>query len=246
MELHVIQTIEELKEYETSWQGFLEKNHNSNPFIELYWIYTWWSIFGKQYDLYIVTVCENHESQAFFPFMKKKGIFIDHFYFIGYGQANYMDVVCKKRDLAKITEIVMRRLSDGKKGRLFQLHGLFEGGHFTGCLADYLQRSRIPNYQSKVISPILRVNEISTDSYFKRRKKKHGLDRKERNLRKLGTVSFEPLRPEDIEKMFTLHQKRWEEKMIRAVFQKEKVRNFFINCSNTIPEKYKHRLMDYI
>jgi len=138
-----------------------------------------------------------------------------------------MDAIANDVELAKAIEFIMQHLFNSKKPRLFHFHGLFEDSDFYFPLYQYLQVKRIANYRSMIVCPVLQLTEIQFDQYFAKRKKKHGLDRKERRLKELGAVSFEPLRKNDIEKMFSLHTKRWEEKNDTSGFSEGKTKDFF-------------------
>ncbi|RFU64886.1 GNAT family N-acetyltransferase [Peribacillus glennii] len=227
MELDVITTIEELERERPAWDNLLEKNQNNNPFIEFDWIYSWWKIFGEDYELFVIIAKIEGETKAYFPFMKKKGLFVERIHFIGYGQANYMDIISGTWNKGQVIEYVIQKLLDSKKSRIFHLHGMLQSEETYACFIKSIEASTDIFYQSSVVAPFVNITEIDIEQYCHSRQKKHGVDRKEKRLKELGTVSIQPLQSKFYEQMFALHAKRWREKNDTSGFSKGKTKEFF-------------------
>ena len=68
---------------------------------------------------------------------------------------------------------------------------------------------------------------------MKKRLKNHGVDRKEKRLKKAGAVSFRPIGEEHFEDMFLVHQKRWDAKWDVSGFDEEPAKSFFHDVALT-------------
>ena len=91
MNIEVIKDIERFRSLKDEWDGLLDNSSADNIFLTWEWLYTWWSVFGKEDDLFILLYRDGSEAlQGILPlYIKKKRIlniiFIKELRFIGYG-----------------------------------------------------------------------------------------------------------------------------------------------------------------
>lgn len=227
MDLIKITALDQLEKYEIEWSSILEKVDNTNPFIEYEWLYEWWRFLGKENNIEIIAVKEQNQFLAFFPFMYTKKGFVYEYNFMALGQANYMDVVAVESVLDRAIEFVFDYLIENRKKVLFNLHGLLESSKTPHSIESYLRKKGIDNRNYRIVTPFVDLDTIHLDEYMKERKTLHGLDRREKRLKALGTVKLETSHAEEMDHIFFLHQKRWEKKNDTSGFTDEKRRNFY-------------------
>ncbi|WP_342505961.1 GNAT family N-acetyltransferase [Sporosarcina sp. FSL K6-2383] len=227
MKLITITSVDQLKDYKNDWSFILESIDNTNPFIEFEWLYEWWSYLGEGKNIEIIAVQHNNRFVAFFPFMyTQKGLGYEY-NFMALGQANYMDFIADASILDQAIELVLDYLLETKKRVLFNLHGLLESSQTPKSLVAYLEKRGIENRTYRIVTPFVDLENIQLDDYMKERKTLHGLDRRQKRLRSLGTVKLETSRPEEMDTIFHLHNKRWEKKNDTSGFTSQEKRQFF-------------------
>ncbi|PAQ16063.1 hypothetical protein CD798_03220 [Bacillaceae bacterium SAOS 7] len=227
MKTIIITSLQQLESYRSNWTEILEENENDNPFIEYGWITTWWRYLSGDNQLFIIGVQHENEMIAFVPFMKKKGLLLERIYFIGYGQANYMDMIVSDKWKETVIRFVLEELLEERGNIIFHLHGLLTSKGTDNLLIQFLSEKGVPFHLSKVVSPFANTNEIEMEKYLKKRLKKDSLARKEKRLKKLGKVTFSTLTADQCDAMFKLHQKRWKNKMDTSGFSKGPTKEFF-------------------
>ena len=115
LELIQIRTYKHLEIYENEWNTILEKNNNSNPFIEYAFVYNWWKILGLEQQIEIYAVKEHNRIIAFFPFQFEKKWFGYMVHFLALGDANYMDFIVRKVDKSRAIMYLFDELIKLKK-----------------------------------------------------------------------------------------------------------------------------------
>ncbi|WP_318616813.1 GNAT family N-acetyltransferase [Sporosarcina sp. YIM B06819] len=227
MNLVTITSVGQLKDYKDDWSFILEDIDNTNPFIEFEWLYEWWSYLGQGKNVEIIAVQQHGRFVAFFPFIYKKKWFGYEYNFMALGQANYMDFIAYQHVLDNAIEFVFDYLFDTKKRVLFNLHGLLESNQTPNSLNAYFRKREIENRTYRIVTPFVDLENMNLDDYMKERKTLHGLDRRQKRLRSLGTVKLATSRPEEMDTIFQLHSKRWEKKNDTSGFTSQEKRHFF-------------------
>lgn len=227
MNLVTITSVDQLKDYRNAWSLILENIDNTNPFIEFEWLYEWWSYLGQGKNVEIIAVQHNNRFVAFFPFTYTKKGFSYEYNFMALGQANYMDFIAYAHILDDAIEFVFDHLLETRKRVLFNFHGLLESSQTPKSMAAYLKKREIENRTYRIVTPFVDLENINLDDYMKERKTLHGLDRRQKRLRSLGTVKLATSRPEEMDTIFHLHNKRWEKKNDTSGFTSQERRHFF-------------------
>jgi CelD/BcsL family acetyltransferase involved in cellulose biosynthesis len=224
----LVTSMKELESYQEAWDEILKHNNNNNPFITFDWIKAWWDYFGEDFQLQVEVLCNDKEIIAFLPLMKREKKFIEEVFFIGFRSANYMDFVVKDEMREQVIKHFLNSINDSKQNSLFHLHGLLKSNRSPAILKKELVQRKIPFFQGNTIAPFLDYKEVEFSKYLKPRQKKHGLDRREKKLHKLGEVTFQPLAKDAIDDIFSLHAKRWSHKIETSGFSEEgKTKQFF-------------------
>lgn len=227
MELIRINSQSQFEQFRDDWSIILEKNQNTNPFIEFDWVNEWWKHLGGDRQVEIMAVRLDGTFVAFFPFLFKKSILGYTYNFMAFGQANYMDIIAYTHLLDESIEFVLDEIIRKKKNVVFYLHGLLESGKTPASLEKYLQGQNSIFSVHRVITPYIDLKEIKLEKYMEKRQKLHRLDRREKRLNDNGKVELNRSRPEEMDYMFHLHDKRWEKKHDTSGFTNDKEKGFF-------------------
>ncbi|MDF2065061.1 GNAT family N-acetyltransferase [Bacillus sp. Cr_A10] len=205
----------------------MSQNVNTNPFIEFDWINEWWKHLGEGKNIEIIVVIKNNEVIAFFPFLYKKKGWVYTYSFIGIGHANYMDFISYEHSVETVIEFVMDYIIHAKKHVVFNLHGLLESSFSHRKLEVYLRKRKFRTSTHRVITPYINLDKIQMEEYIKKRQKLHRLDRREKRIRANGLVEVALSGPEEMEKIFKIHDKRWKKKHDTSGFTNIKERKFY-------------------
>lgn len=242
LELIRITTYNDLGRYEKEWSAILEENDNTNPFIEYEFVYNWWRFLGKDEKVEIYAVKENDRMIAFCPFQSEKTWYGYILHFLALGDANYMDLIVRKKDMDRIIMFVFDTLIKEKKRVVFYLHGLLESVETHSKLSNYLKARNMKERYSRIVTPYIDLKNITYEDYMKPRHKLHGLDRREKRLRLLGDVQLQISPASEINQVFKLHQKRWKKKNDTSGFSSERKQAFFKYLAEQSNGKLRVRL----
>lgn len=227
MELITISSLEQLNQFREDWSFILEENQNTNPFIEFDWVYEWWRHLGRESNVEIITVLDNEEIIAFFPFMYDKKGWLYKYSFIGFGQANYMNFIGYDHSLGLAIEFVIDDIISKRKHVLFNMHGLLNSCATPGTLEAYLRKKNISFSTHCVITPFINLDKIQMDEYLKKRQRLHRLNRGEKKLLENADMEVLKIGAEKMDVIFQLHEKRWKKKHDTSGFTNQKEKNFF-------------------
>lgn len=227
MELRVISSREQLEQYRDDWSLILEKKQNTNPFIEFDWVNKWWEYLGEGQSVEVMVVLKNGKTIGFFPFLYQKKLFVYTYQFIGFGQANYMDIIADTYQVSKLIEFVLDKIIEARKHVVFYLHGLLESGNTPKNLEEYLQKRNILYSVHRVITPYINLDKIKLEKYMKKRRRLHRLDRREKRLHESGKVELLRSNPEEMDYIFQLHDKRWKKRRDTSGFTNDKEKGFY-------------------
>ena len=227
MELLRITSHDQFEQYRRDWSFILEENVNTNPFIEFDWINEWWRHLGRNKQVEIIGIRKDEKFIAFFPFLYEKGLLGYKYFFMSFGQANYMDVVAYDDTLDDSLKFVLDDIIREKKNVVFYLHGLLESRNTSKSLEKYLRNRDSKFSVHRVITPYIDLEKIKLDEYMEKRRRLHRLDRREKRLIENGKVEFLRSSHEEMDYMFKLHDKRWEKKRDTSGFTNEKEKEFY-------------------
>lgn len=227
MELIRINSLEQLLQVKSEWAQILERNRNSNPFIEFEWVALWMECLGKGKNVEIIGVRNSEGYVGFFPFIKRKSVYGIVYEMIGLGQSNYMDFIISLEQLEKVIPFVFEHLIMDEPRIIFYLHGILESSPTYPILADFLKTKRCRHTIHKVVTPYINLEKIQMDEYLYKRKKLHRLERKEKRLHLLGKVEHRNCIVDEMDTIFQLHDKRWKKKNDTSGFTDEAERSFY-------------------
>ncbi|MFE6168041.1 GNAT family N-acetyltransferase [Viridibacillus arvi] len=223
----IITALEQLKAYKKAWDDILEQEKNTNPFIEYEWISTWWATIGQSSNVEIYVVMEDKEAIAFFPLMREEHRGIQKLTFLADGVANYMDIVVKSENKRNVLTYLLNALFKKEDALLLQLHGISEESATSNILELFLVENGFKYSFHRVVTPYLHFDKVNFQQFMHKRRKKHGVDRSEKKLERLGNVQYYPLQSNEKSKMFGLFESRWKKKIDTSGFASTERRPFF-------------------
>lgn len=232
MRLYRIDEIELLRSYKNTWNHILEVNENTNPFIEFDWIENWWRYLGKTLNVEILIVEKDEEIIAFCPFIFNRKWNTTIIEFLGHGEANYMDFIVYDKEREVSIQFVFEEMMKLESKCVFNLHGLLSSSPSMNIISSVLVKIGIEPSIFPVITPYINLEKISLSAYLKKRRKIHGLDRREKRLSNLGEVKVRIIDPREIEYVFTLHDKHWSRKQDTSQFTSSDHKKFYTSLLN--------------
>lgn len=230
MKVKVVKNIKELYPYKDIWGKIVEENNVDIPFLQFDWIVEWWNYFGSDKKMFLLVIFKENEIMGFCPLMMiNKGLYKE-IRFIGYPHASYADFLLFNDTREKTIEFIVDYLSGINEICIFNLNGFFENSPNYILLKDYMFKSRKAHYIRGVESFYILIEDKEFDEYFKTRIKHNSIKnikKKEKRLKKMGSVAFKIIDDEKIDDIFNIHSKRWEKKLDTSRFTKDKEKKFF-------------------
>ncbi|GLC89775.1 GNAT family N-acetyltransferase [Lysinibacillus piscis] len=227
MQLIRIQTDDELLLYKKQWDDILATEKNDNPFIEFIWFYHWWRTVGRKERVELYAVEHEDSIIAFFPFTVRQQWGVRLYSFAGEGIANYAGIIAEQKWLYKAVVFVLDGLCKKYPHIAFSLHGLLESQLSVKLLEQYFVERQLHPHIFRVVTPYIALQEVDVPQYIEQRKKLHGVDRREKKLRRLGTFVKKKASENELWKMFQLFDRRWAKKLDTSGFTTKKKRAFF-------------------
>lgn len=227
MELVRLNSWEQLQSVKIEWAQILERNQNSNPFIEFEWVSLWMKYLGKDKNVEIIAVQKGKEYVGFFPFVKNRSVFGTIYEMIGLGQSNYMDFIIHREQVEEVMKYAFEQMMKDEPQIIFSLHGILESSPTYPILVNFIKRKKYGHTIHKVVTPYINLEKIQMDKYLDKRKKLHRLDRREKRLHLLGKVERRNCTLDEMDMIFELHDKRWKKKSDTSGFTNEAERAFY-------------------
>ncbi|MFJ7951254.1 GNAT family N-acetyltransferase [Lysinibacillus sp. NPDC096418] len=222
-----IQTVRELLLYKGFWDGILEAEQNDNPFIEFAWFHKWWQIVGTNEHVVVYAIKKDNDIIGFFPFSIKKRWGITVFSLTGSNTANYSGFVVKKDGALQTVSFVFDEILKRHRHVLFSFHGLLESENSSKLIERYFVERQLVKSIFRVVTPYLSYEQTDFQTFFNARKKMHGLDRREKKLRNLGSLSCKKPEHNELWRMFKLFDRRWSKRNDSSGFTVGKKKEFF-------------------
>jgi CelD/BcsL family acetyltransferase involved in cellulose biosynthesis len=207
------------------WNVLLEESEANNIFLTWEWMYTWWEIYGQDYELYIITVRNPlGELVGIAPFkVSERGILRGDrsraLEFIGWGgdvPTEYLDIIAKKGWETKVLNSVAEYIFGNNTWTKVDLHHLSSTSPSIPVMKEYMKKRGVPFRIGRFsICPIVVLPEsweefLSWKSVNFRKKTK---EYRRTSLRDLGAHLIRCDSPatlqEDMDALIKLHRKRW-------------------------------------
>ena len=246
MELKIVDQLNTLKTLEPDWSRLLNENGNDNPFMQFDWIFKWWQFFGSEFKMHIVMIYDNTGIIAICPLMIRQKGLLRLIQFIGFPQANYMDLLIANESyrVAGVNQIMLY-LQTAASWHMVDLRGFLEDSPNYSLICQYLQQENISFFITQKPAYAIKLTGKNFDNFLKARSSKYNSIRSmkssEKKLKLLGNLSFIDVSMADMDMIFGLHDKRWQRKLDTSGFSEPKNRQFFKElASSTDPHLKTH------
>lgn len=109
----VISEPEQFYSMKNEWNSLLQKSHTNTIFLTWEWAYTWWEVFGKPGELFIITV-KNEQNELFgiAPlFIRRTKYYkfpVKEMTFIGTGHSDRQDFIIAREGMEIVQEIMQK------------------------------------------------------------------------------------------------------------------------------------------
>ncbi len=227
LQLIRIRTEDELAYYKGIWDEILANEHNDNPFIEYAWFYNWWITIGRKERVELYAVQKDEDIVAFLPLKMRILWGVRVYTFTGENVANYSGIIARKVWQLPAITFVFDELIKKHHHVLFSFHGLLESKESSKVIEQYFVERQLRPHIFRVVTPYLAFQDVDFSSHFHNRRKIHGIDRREKKLRNLGSLRIKTPEQEDLWQMFKLFDRRWAKKVDTSGFTKGKKKEFF-------------------
>lgn len=228
MDLEIFTNPEAIEQFEKEWSSILGEREVKIPYVTPDWIRVWWTYFGEDREFYLLRLCEQGRSIGFCPLMREKQLGYEQFRFIGWPQASRMTLIVRLGYEETFVQQLLSHFKARTKPCLVSLHGIFTEDPSYAFLKEgflslphilFTKRASITDWQETGFAAVMeeaRGHRLIRDVLTRRQ-----------SLSKLCTLTYEMARPDEVESIFPLHEKRWSKKNDGNGFAKGQQKQFF-------------------
>ena len=115
---HVLTDSNQIIDLKGEWNQLLQRSHTNTIFLTWEWIYTWWEVFGKEGELFLITVRnKGGELIGIAPFFIRKSKYykfpVKEMTFIGMGHSDRQDFITLDNN-SKIIKAIILKIYENK------------------------------------------------------------------------------------------------------------------------------------
>lgn len=232
LEIEALRNWNEVIPYRATWDSILAENNCDIVFMTFDWLHLWWKYHGQGNRLLFLIAKEGNRILGFCPLMEVPARGYDEIRFIGGDETSYMGFTIKNGYKCIVIESILDYLMDLKGNYIINIHGIFKDTDEFSIIKNYMDKAQRNYIEPSLKCYFLVLNSKDYNDYVAtrfRRSSIRTMQRKERRLARLGELSFRPFagRESDIDRVFEIHDKRWQRKIGSSKFSKGKTREFF-------------------
>jgi CelD/BcsL family acetyltransferase involved in cellulose biosynthesis len=245
--VEVIDSIEGLMPLKERWNRLLKRSNYDSVYLTWEWFVTWWKNFGKDKELLILLVKRGDEVIAIFPFMRVDcrclGLHVKKIKALANDYTSYFDIITTVEEKQSL-ELAFNYLKK-IKWDVIELGELLSNSKSVKILDTLSKKGLVRMHKEETVytHPYIPISGCwaeyrSTLS----RKFNHELNRRERNLEKIGRVVLEEFRKSDdldmlLEESYQIEYSGWKGKAKTAILCHENVKNFYTDLAHIAAEK---------
>jgi CelD/BcsL family acetyltransferase involved in cellulose biosynthesis len=231
---------------ESEWRNLAENCPTATVFQTYEWNVTWWRYFGKTYGRKLNILCFRDADGGLVGLAP---LMITPYYlvtlrrvaFLGLGMSDYLDLLCAPGHEDEVVEAFYQTISEMKGWDLVDLQQLRNGG----LLHD--QSARVKPFKSEETEqeacPYIDLPE-TWEEYTKSlgKKTRSNISYHDRGLTKVYDVDFEAVSDaavlsDEMENLYDLHLRRWNQRWLPGVFASKRVQNFHNEVAQKLMER---------
>jgi len=81
---------------EKEWEDLYQNSPLVTPFQSWAWLYSWWELYGEEYELRLITIRDEGFLVGLMPLMLKRRKNLNWLFFVGTGPTNYLDIIVRE------------------------------------------------------------------------------------------------------------------------------------------------------
>lgn len=231
---------------ESEWRNLADSCPTATVFQTYEWNVTWWRYFGKALGRKLHLLCfRNAEGTlvGLAPLMITPFhlVSLRRVSFLGQGMSDYLDLICAPGSEDAVVESLTQALSDMSGFDMVDLQQLRHGGLLanrstTGSTFQCME-------SAQEACPYIDLPG-SWEDYLKSlgKKTRSNISYYDRGLAKVYDVEFEVVNDDDVlaeemENLFDLHQRRWNQRWLPGVFGSNRVQKFHKEVAQKLMHK---------
>jgi CelD/BcsL family acetyltransferase involved in cellulose biosynthesis len=227
MQIEIIDNIDKFRTLEPEWNGLLDKYPGRNPFLTYEWMISWMEVFGKEIELFVITIRHDNRLTAVAPLCIKPGGLLT---FIGYPQNDYANLIVDRSATGALEAIVKVIYEHGRKWKKIILDQFPEKDSQGEMLKEVLEKGKRPvRLELSDSCPAMILDDITAAKkmYYKR-----NITTYINWFKQQGQFSY-TFWPETtaalvhLEDLFSQHIKRWEGSATPSAFKSEPMKEFY-------------------
>jgi len=232
METRIITRREEVDVGSEEWNRLLSLSETNTIFQTYEWIWTWWTVFGHKYSLFLVEFWDRDRLLALAPLMLDRTGMKCSLRFIGEEHSDYCDFIAGERKQEALTAIFDAIVSC-KEWDVIQLKNVPESSTTVAAIRNFCGRTgkRLLETNGKYC-PTLMI--MGHEDHARRVLRKKTVRRRCNYLKKAG--DFKVFHVETVEEamrylepFFAQHIKKWNGSSPSSLFLKQENRDFYHN-----------------
>lgn len=123
--LAVLEDTRDFAALEDEWEALYQDSPLATPFQSWAWLYSWWEIYGEDYELRLVTVRDGDLLVGLIPLMlERRWGFFGRLLFIGNGPTDYLDILAKEGWEAQVAKAGVKALQQMGSWQVAELQEL--------------------------------------------------------------------------------------------------------------------------
>lgn len=226
------------------WNALLQNSSNNEFFLTWEWVYTWWQVYGQGKELFIIFINDEWDNVLGIAplYIKQRSI-----YFIGVGEnvaPEYLNLIIKRGFEEPVIKQLLGYLKqESLRWTITYFNDITEKHMLTDLLITGIKKENLPAYRNYAGTPCVYLplpKEINAfweqlSSKFRYNIKWGRKKIQEAPENKIRLFLDEPLPADVIENVFSLHNKRMEEKGGIGKFKSDSYKQFHTKLLERIP-----------
>ncbi len=190
-----IKSTEAFEGLRDSWNSLLEQNHIRSAVLTWEWLFSWWTVFGEDKKLWIITVWENEHLLGIAPLMlekrKKFGVPLQVLCTLGTPMNDIGGFIIRDQDAQTLKMLSDYILEQKSNWDIFELNEFRTESFEIGTIKNTFNHNHFRAIITKNEHYYVPIKE-SWDDYYQTlsRKFRKNLRRAERNSKSLGEMSL--------------------------------------------------------
>ncbi|HVP36417.1 MAG TPA: GNAT family N-acetyltransferase [Terriglobales bacterium] len=248
--LKKINSTQEFRELKDKWDSFLEQSSSPNIFLTWEWLFTWWELYSKGYQLFVLLALDQNENiLGIVPLcLTRLGpLRLKVLKFLGTKEvcSDHLDFILRKGSEKETFNLFLDYLEENpKEWDLLDLTDFREGSSGLAQIQTWAEKNRFGfSINLWTVCPYaILTNEWENFLGGLSANSRKDIRRQLRLMEESGKIRFSSVKDRDevmlrMDDLFRLHSKRWSALGEMGVFQRERFNRFHKKIAELFFEK---------